>query len=292
LTQALERKVNSWRIHETLSRVALQQGDGTVLQIEEELTKRTPDGELTLLLEDANTAASRGRLQMARELFGEAIRMADRMNLQELSGQSVLDLALTEVELGYSERVGKRITTALKIDAGPNTKVGAARVMVCAGRGTEALKLVKELTTHRSSDTLLQSVLVPYIEAVIELNRKHAARAIQLLASTKPYDLLDPTNRRDCVNWPLLLTRGSAYLQARRGAEAEQEFRRILVLRAAAIDDYSYPLALVGLARAYVIQNDLVKARTTFEEFFSLWKDADLEMPLLQQAKREYAGLH
>jgi ATP/maltotriose-dependent transcriptional regulator MalT len=187
--------------------------------------------------------------------------------------------------------VANQVTTALKIDAGSNTKVGAARVMVCAGRDTEALKLMKQVTSHRPDDTLLQSVLVPYIGAVIELNQKHAAQAIQMLASTKPYDLLDPTNRKDYVNWPLLLTRGSAYLQARRGAEAEQEFRRILVLKAVATDDYAYPLALVGLARSYVIQNDLAKARTTFEEFFTLWKDADSEIPLLGQAKREYARL-
>jgi DNA-binding winged helix-turn-helix (wHTH) protein/tetratricopeptide (TPR) repeat protein len=291
LSGALRRNLDSWRIHETLARVALQQGDSAVLEHEEDLAKRTPDGELALLLEDANTAASRGRLQKAHELFGEAIRMAERMDLQELAGQSLLDLALTEVELGYSERVANRVATAMKIDGGWNTKVGAARVMVCAGRDTEALKLMKQVTSHRPDDTLIQSVLVPYIGAVIELNRKHAAQAIQMLASTKPYDLLDPTNRKDYANWPLLLARGSAYLQARRGAEAEQEFRRILDLRGASIDDYSYPLALVGLARAYVIQNDRAKARTRFEEFFTLWKDADSEIPLLKQAKREYARL-
>jgi DNA-binding winged helix-turn-helix (wHTH) protein/tetratricopeptide (TPR) repeat protein len=291
LTRALRQKLDSWRIHETLSRVALQQGDSTVFEREEDITKRTPDGELTLLLKDANMAASRGRLRKAHELFGEAIRMAERMNLPELAGQFLLDLALTDVEFGHSERVANRVTTALKIDAGSSTTVGAARVMVCAGRNTEALKLMKQVTSQRPDDTLLQSVLVPYIGAVIELNQKHAAQAIQMLASTKPYDLLDPTNRKDYVNWPLLLTLGSAYLQARRGAEAEQEFRRILVLKAAATDDYAYPLALVGLARAYVIQNDLAKARTTFEEFFTLWKDADSGIPLLGQAKREYARL-
>jgi len=151
-----------------------------------------------------------------------------------------------------------------------------------AGEERKAQELSSEVTKRRPEDTLVQSVWVPLVSAIIELNHKNSAKAVQLLTACALYDR---------TNLLVLFTRGRAYLHAGQGNEAAQEFQKVLALRNLSPTDLSLPLAQLGLARAYALQGDTSRSRIAYHGFFALWKDADPDIPILQQAKAEYAKL-
>jgi DNA-binding winged helix-turn-helix (wHTH) protein/tetratricopeptide (TPR) repeat protein len=292
LNAALQQKVDGWSIHELLSRIASLEGDETAMEHENTLTRASPEGELTLIIRDAGTMASRGQLQKARELYGNAVERAKQLGLMDHAADSLLDKALMEAEVGYPRLAASNVVAALGLSRNPTLKVGAARVLASAGMHDRALSLINETAKTAPANNLLQSVFVPQVKAIIELHRKNPARSLELLASTSPYDLLDPLGRYDYANSVLLLTRGEAYLQTHRGIEAEHEFQRILSLRKTYNDDCIYPLAIIDLARTYAATGDSFRARSTFQEFFTLWQNADSDSWFLRQVKREYARLN
>jgi len=120
------------------------------------------------------------------------------------------------------------------------------------------------------------------IRAVPEMNLGHADKAVELMKSAGPYDH---------NNSESLYTRASALLMAGRGADAVQEFQKVLNLKNANPQDPFVSVAQLGLARALAAAGDKEKARAAYQDFFALWKDADPDVPLLQQAKAEYAKL-
>ncbi len=131
---------------------------------------------------------------------------------------------------------------------------------------------------------------LPEIRAAIELQRGQPAKAVELLASASPYERAYPE---------VVYLRGLAYLRLHKGAEAAAEFRKILDHKGASWGStWRYPnwglhysLSYLGLARASALAGDAAKARKAFQDFFALWKDADTDIPILQQAKAEYAKL-
>jgi hypothetical protein len=130
------------------------------------------------------------------------------------------------------------------------------------------------------------SVWLPLIRATVELKRGSAAgpeKAIQLLQPARQYEAA--TSFRP--GW----MRGQAHLRAKNGALAASEFQKIIEHRGWDVLSPLWPLAHLGLARAAALQGDVVKSRQAYENFFQLWKDADVELPVLTEAKREYEGL-
>jgi predicted Zn-dependent protease len=119
--------------------------------------------------------------------------------------------------------------------------------------------------------------------AQIAISRNDASKAIEVLQVTTPYELGD---------FYSVYVRGEAYLSARQGSQAQAEFKKILEHRGALCNSPFIAMALMGLARAYVLQGDTVKAREAFQDFLELWKDADSDVPLLIAAKAEFAQLH
>jgi hypothetical protein len=132
-------------------------------------------------------------------------------------------------------------------------------------------------------NTLLQSCFLPAIRAQIELSKGNAGRAIELLEQTRPYELSTGL-------YPAYV-RGLAYLRSRQGGAAATEFQRILDHRGLSVNSDGVPLARLGLARARAMKGDTSNARTAYQDFLALWKDADLDIPVLKEAKAEYAKL-
>jgi tetratricopeptide (TPR) repeat protein len=124
----------------------------------------------------------------------------------------------------------------------------------------------------------------------MELNAKNAANAIKLLRLAAPYELGECEPFVSGMMYPVYL-RGHAYLLAHQGNEAAAEFQRIIDHRGVVLNFPLGALAHVGLGRAYALQGDTAKARTAYQDFFALWKDADPDIPILKQAKAEYAKL-
>lgn len=129
---------------------------------------------------------------------------------------------------------------------------------------------------------MLQSVQAPTIRAILAMNHHDAEKAVELMKVAEPWDRVNLASR---------YTRASALLMAGHANEAEQEFSDILKLKNFAPTDLSLPLAQLGIARARATANDKEKARTAYQDFFALWKDADPDIPILKEAKSEYAKL-
>ena len=128
---------------------------------------------------------------------------------------------------------------------------------------------------------MVQFVTIPSVKAIVAMNHDQAAKAIDLLDGAMVY------GRSNCG---VLYARGMAYLQAKQGAQAAQEFQRVIDSRSVTFDPVA-SLAKLGLARAHALQGDKANSRVAYQDFFALWKDADPDVPLLRQAKAEYASV-
>jgi ATP/maltotriose-dependent transcriptional regulator MalT len=147
------------------------------------------------------------------------------------------------------------------------------------------MKLADSRSQTSPLDTLLQHYWLPTIRAEIELRRGHVASAIDLLEQLRPYEFSTATNL-----YPVYL-RGTARLQNRQGHEAAVEFEKVLSHPGFMSNSNIGPLSVLGLARAYVLEGDLAKARSKYQDILAIWKDADPEIPVYKQARAEYAKL-
>jgi eukaryotic-like serine/threonine-protein kinase len=144
-------------------------------------------------------------------------------------------------------------------------------------------ELGDKLSKDSPLDTMIQGCWLPTIEGEIELSRGAAAKAIEFLQTTRPYELggrLFPA-----------YVRGLAYLSIGQGGDAAGEFQKILNQRGLVQNSQLVPLAHLGVARAHALTNDVAAARTSYQDFLALWRDADPDIPILKEAKAEYAKL-
>ena len=158
--------------------------------------------------------------------------------------------------------------------------MNAALALAWVGNDGRALKLADSVANQRPYDTLVQFVSVPLVKAQVEVNRGNSAKAIDLLDTAMVYAR---------ANTAVLYVRGNAYLKAHQPAEAVQAFQRMIELRSLYAADSIIPLAHLGLGRAYAMQEDSARSRVAYQNFFAAWKDAEPDIPLLREAKAEYA---
>jgi ATP/maltotriose-dependent transcriptional regulator MalT len=179
--------------------------------------------------------------------------------------------------------VKEQTAKALQLSHDRITLSLSANALAICGDLNQTKTLVDELARRFPTDSLINQVRIPLIEAHVEMQRGNAAQAIQLVEKTRLYG-------RNIL-FPIAHLRGQAYLAEKKGAEASAQFQEILDNRGWSALSYFYPLAYVGLARAAVLQGDTAKARKAYEDFFALWKEADTDLPILIEAKKEYEEL-
>jgi predicted Zn-dependent protease len=160
-----------------------------------------------------------------------------------------------------------------------------------AGDAAHAQSVADDLAKWFPLDTIVQSVWLPTIHAQVELSRKNAARSIDLLQTAVPYEfgMLSGVAPNSCL-YPVYV-RAQAYLSTQQGSAAVTEFQKILDHRGLLWNCATGALAHLGLARAYALQGDTVKAKSAYQDFFAFWKDADPDIPILKEATAEYAKL-
>ncbi|HEX3232339.1 MAG TPA: hypothetical protein VHQ95_25395, partial [Pyrinomonadaceae bacterium] len=161
-----------------------------------------------------------------------------------------------------------------------------AWTLALCGETKRAQSLAEDDARNVPLNTMHNSVWLPLVRATVELKRNPAAgpdRAVQLLQAAQRYE--------PALSFRPAWVRGQAYLEAKNGALAAAEFQRIIDHRGWDVLSLLWPLSHLGLARAEVLQGDVAKGRTAYERFFQLWKDADVALPILIQAKREYQRL-
>jgi tetratricopeptide (TPR) repeat protein len=242
----------------------------------------------TFLRGQSETEAYYGRVRKARELSRRAVE-ADVSDRDQAASPEA-DAALHEVLLGYTEQAQHNVTAALNLSRNCDTQLTTALALALAGDTRRAETISAEVAKRYPLDTLLNFYWLPTIQAAIQLGRNNPAKAVQELEVTSRFEMGDAMHSETASLFPVYL-RGQAFLALHQGREAAAEFQKYIDHPGIVM---SYPLgalARVGLARAYAMQGNTAKARAAYQEFFSLWKDADPDVPILKQAKVEYAKL-
>jgi predicted Zn-dependent protease len=168
---------------------------------------------------------------------------------------------------------------------------GAALALAIAGDTTRPQAVADDLDKRFPSDTLVQFNYLPTIRAQLGVNRKDSSKAIEALRAAAPYELGMSGSSAFMPSLYPVYARGEAYLASHQGSEAAAEFQKILDHRGVVLNEPIGALAHLGLARAYAIAGDAAKAKAAYQDFLTLWKDADPDIPVLKQAKAEYAKL-
>jgi tetratricopeptide (TPR) repeat protein/predicted Ser/Thr protein kinase len=280
LEEAMAKKLETMFLHKWLYEIAFVQGDAAAMQREVEWAAGKPDEFQMLRLQSA-AALFEGKLQRARELTRRANELAARHNLAGEVAIGNADLA-AEAALFGECRPAQGAAPALKSVASRNVTLMMSVALAFCGQSGQAQALADDLAKRWPAHTLLNAAELPSVRAAIEINRGNPARVIELLQSTWPYERVRPR---------ITYVRALAYLRAGKGTEAATEFQKIAGARDA---DPLWPgraVAYLGLARAYALTGDVAKSRKAYEDFLELWKDADPDVPVLKEAKAEYAKL-
>ena len=291
--QALEHKLQNPGFHLALYQIAFLQNDAAGMAQQVAQSKGKPGLEHTLMANEADTAAFSGRLKGAREFSRRAVDSAQRAEEKEAAATYSALSGLREALFGNADEAHRRATLALKSSSGRDVQYGAALGLAYAGDDRQAQELSDDLSRGYPEATIVQFNYLPTLRAKLALNRGKASEAIDGLRAAAPYELGQTTS--STYGWTALYpvyVRGEAYLAARQGSEAVAEFQKILDHRGISLNEPIGALAHLGLARGYVLTDDTAKARTKYQDFLDLWKDADPDLPVLQQAKREYVKLN
>ena len=240
----------------------------------------------------SETSGFPGQLHQARELSRRAIDMSQRLGLKEAAAQYAAVDALREAVVGNCSEAKHKTARALAIARGRfPLSINALALAVC-GEANRAELLTDEMARRFPQDTYIKAFWLPMIRAALEINRNNSAQAVQLLQVASRGE-----TGGSPVLWPAYV-RGLAYLRGRSGNEAMVEFQKILdhkgVIAPKGFNPASYavyPLAHLGLARAAALTGDTAKSRKAYQDFFAVWKDADPDIPILQEARREYEKL-
>jgi len=285
--EAKQKKLDCLHLNYALYELAFLRGD--TMEMKQAANLLAGKYSVGLLPLQARTAAYFGQLKRARELFREAVNSAGQSKRPELAGLLEAQEAEAEALLGTADAAQQKTAAALSLANGIDELGPAALILAMTGDKVRAQALIDDLAARYPRNTLVQSDYLPVARAQLALNRKEPSKAIQELETAAPYELGDMDHGNAC--YPIYL-RGQAYLAARRGGEAAAEFQKILDHPGVVLNDPIAALARVGLARAYAVQGNTDKARATYGAFLSLWKNADPDIPVYQQAKAEFAALH
>jgi len=285
IDQAISRKLEYPGLHEVLYTLAFLQNDSAGMQQQLAWATGKPGAEDVALMQQSDTEAYHGRLQKAREFTRQAMESAKRSDAKEMAAFYEARGAIREGLVGNRAQAHQEAVDALTLSSGHLVKVAAARALALAGDIAEAQKIADDLNHAFPLDTLTQTHALPIIRAELELHRGNPSKAIEVLNMARAYELGTPGIMAS------VYVRGVAYVRAGNGPEAAREFRRMLDHRTMIGNATTSALAYLGLARARVLEGNVSAARSSYLDFFALWKDADQDIPILKEAKGEYAKL-
>jgi DNA-binding winged helix-turn-helix (wHTH) protein/Tfp pilus assembly protein PilF len=237
-----------------------------------------------LLVLQGFTEAYYGRLRKARELLRRAVESAKQNGAVDTAASFQASGGLTEAYLGDLQHARADADAALPLAVNRDAQTAAALALALAGDTEHAEKLTAVLNENFPLDTGVQRMWVPTTRAAIALSHKKPAKAIELLRVVSSYELGTPRLLP-------IYERGRAYLMIHNGSAAAAEFQKLIDHPGIVREFPLGALAHLGVARAYALQGDTAKSRAAYQDFLTLWKDADPDIPVLKQAKVEYAKL-
>ena len=226
-----------------------------------------------------------GKAKRAEELQRRARELFKRQGREESAASGLMDLADELATIGKCDPAKANAKAAMDLHRGITNMARAASVYAACGDLGQAQSLLEQARTASPYNTIIVSMAVPMITASVEGSKGNFSHAIQSLEAVRPYET------GLIVGSSTKYTRGNLYLQQRMGKEAAAEFKAIIDRPGIAILSPISVLAHLGLARAAVINGDTAAARKSYQDFFALWKDADPDLPVLAQARKEYEQL-
>jgi eukaryotic-like serine/threonine-protein kinase len=288
LQQAQTNQVDGYTIRGDLYSLAFLRGDAAEMERQVAWAAGRPGEEDGMLSTQSDTEAYYGRLTRARDFSRRAADAAVRNDSKETAALWQANAALREAEFGDAAAAKQRVDAALALAPGRDVKLLAAMTLARAGDTARAKAIVEQLEKSEATNTMLKIYWLPTIKAAIELNGGSPSQAVIDLEAASPYELGGPLPIGGL--YPVYV-RGQAYVAAHNGAAAAGEFQKILDHRGIVLNLPLGALAHLQLGRAYALSGDTAKARSAYQDFFNAWKDADPDIPILKEAKAEYAKL-
>jgi DNA-binding winged helix-turn-helix (wHTH) protein/tetratricopeptide (TPR) repeat protein len=293
LELASERKMQMPDLVVDRYMVAFLKNDQAGMEKAVALAAKTPGAEDLVANQESFGAGYSGHLQQARRRSGFAVQLAKQAGQRERAALFQSGAAVREGFFGNAAAARQSGKTALALSRGKEVEYGAAFAEALAGDSGAAQAMAEDLERRFADDTSAKYFYVPALRALAALNQHNPAKALEWLQINIPYELGEP---QSCfygffgVMYPVYV-RGEAYLALHQGAQAAVEFQKIIDHRGIVISDPVGALAHLQLGRAYLMAGDQAKAKAAYSDFLNLWKDADPNIPVLQQARLEYAHL-
>jgi eukaryotic-like serine/threonine-protein kinase len=288
LQDAQAKKLDGLVIRTDRYDLAFLRGDGMEMANDIAWGAGRPGEEDQMLSLQSNTEAYYGRLTSARDFSRRAVDSAVRADSKETGAIWQANGALREAEFENLALAKQKIDAALALAPGRDVKILAALTLARVGETARAKALVEQLEKSDGTNTLLKLYWFPTIEAAMEVNEGKALEAVITLEAAAPYDLGSPTPINGM--YPVYV-RGQAYSAAHNGSAAAAEFQKIIDHRDIVLNLPLGALAHLQLGRAYAMTGDSAQAKAAYQDFFDVWKGADPDIPLLKEAKAEFAKL-
>ncbi len=290
IREAQKNNFESDLLHWFMYQIAFLKGNSAEMERQVSWASGKPGIEDTMLSFQSDTEAYSGRLVQARDYSRRAVDAAVRSGAKESAAIWQVNEALREAEFGNTALARQAVAGALKLSSGRDVKLLSALALARSGETAQAKVFAEELEKTYPSETVLKVYWLPTIHATLALNANNTTQALEFLEAAAPYELGVPQQFQLGTMYPVYM-RGVAYLQADNGAAAAEQFQRILDHPGLIINFPLGALAHLGLGRAYTFTGEKEKARAAYQDFLALWKDADSDIPLLKEAKAEYAKL-
>jgi tetratricopeptide (TPR) repeat protein len=222
-----------------------------------------------------------------------AANLAQQSSHQERAALFVTGATLWEAMFGNASEARRSATAALELARDREVEYGAAFALALSGDSSRSQLMANDLEKQFPEDTSVRFSYLPSLRGLLALNRGEPAKAIELLQVAAPNELAEPRSSIQGFFGALypIYVRGEAYLAARQGGKAAVEFQKILDHRGIVVSDPVGALAHLQLGRAYALSGETMKAKAAYQDFLNLWKDADPGIPVLKEAKQEYAKL-
>ena len=285
---ALTHKLDGGSLRENMYLLAFRRGDEAQMAQQLAWGAGKPGEEDSLLSLQSDTEAYYGRMSKAREFTRRAVDSAIRNDSKETAAIWQINAALREAEIGNVALARQGVAAGLALSAGRDVKTAATITLARAGDTPRAKALAEELEKDYPTNTLIKLYWLPAINAAIELGKNNSSQALVDLEPAAPYELGTAGTYINYL-YPAYL-RGQAYLFAHDG-NAAAEFQKLLDHPGIAVNFVTQALAHLQIGRAWAMAGDTAKARVAYQDFFNIWRDADPDIPILKQAKAEYAKL-
>jgi eukaryotic-like serine/threonine-protein kinase len=276
-------------LHANLYMVDFAQHDTAGMEKEAAELIGKPGWEDLMLYDQSDTAAYGGHFSQARELTRRASESAQRADKKETAAAYEAEAAVREALVG-NLALARRANNALALSNGKDVVALSATALGLAGSSVETARLTHDLNRRFPQDTIVQSNFLPTIRLAAVLRGGDASKVTEALAIATPYELGETSPSVTFCLYAVYL-RGEAFLATKRGTAAAAEFQKILDHPGVVQNELIGALAHLQIGRADAMAGDTAKAKSAYQDFLGLWKDADRDIPILKEAKAEYAKL-